>query len=141
MKARVLFLVCAMGAVGILSASAAMAQSGGRGGVPAYDVTQDFEMFLGQLGLTEKQQADVEKLRKAMSEKIDKANKAKNPNPKTVQNVTTQAAKDFRSKVKNDVFTSDQRAKLKELEAEAIKQHKEVQQPKPLPSTGAKRFK
>ena len=97
MKARVLFLVWAMGIVGIVSASAAMAQTGMRGGVPAYDVTQDFEMFLGQLGLTEKQQADVEKLRKAMSEKIDKANKAKNPNPKTVQNVTTQAAKDFRS--------------------------------------------
>ena len=141
MKAKMLFLVCAMGVVGILMASAAMAQSGGRGGMPAYDVTQDFEMFLGQLNLTEKQQPDVEKLRKAMNDKVDRANKVKNPNPKTVQNVMAQAAKDFRSKVKEDVLTSDQRKKLKELEEAAIKEHKQMQQPKPLPNTGAKKFK
>ena len=137
MKAKVLLLVCAMGVVGILSASAARAQ----GSVPAYDVTQDFEMFLGQLTLTEKQQADMEKLRKEMNDKVDRANKVKKPNPKTIQNVTNQAMKDFRSKVKDDVLTSDQRKKLKELEAEAIKQHKQLQQPQSQPKGGAKRFK
>jgi Spy/CpxP family protein refolding chaperone len=120
MKAKMFFLMCVMG---ILSASVATAQQGSRGGVPAYDVTQDFDMFLGQITLTEKQQADVEKLRKAMNDKIEKANKVKNPNPKTIQNVTNQAMKDFRSKVKEDVLTSEQRKKLKEIEAEAKKQH------------------
>jgi len=121
-KAKVFFLICA---IGVLWASSAMAQAGRP---PAYDVKQDFESFLGQLTLTEKQTAQVDKLRLDMNAKLEKAHNSKA--------ATQSAMNGFRSKVKEDVLTADQRKKLKELEAEAIKMHKQMDQPPPQPQPG-----
>ena len=130
MKAKVFFLICA---IGILWASSAMAQSARP---PAYDVKQDFESFLGQYTLTEKQQGDVQKAREKMEAAITKAASGKHVKPQTVEIATKNAHEAFRTKVKDDILTADQRKKLKELEAAAIKMHKQMDQPPPQPQPG-----
>lgn len=123
MKVWTWLLVCA---VGIFSASAALAQK-----VPK----QKFEMpsidtFLPRLDLTEKQQAKVQDLQKQKDARITKATSSKTITPQATDRVKQGAETDYQKKVVNDVLTSDQRKKLKELQTEARKQFDDMNNPK-----------